>query len=137
MRIAHLFYVIVGLICFGTGAASAQVGCPSEHEPGHRATVGFITSPQFAAIRRRLSFHAQPEDIRVLTMREDSAACAKLNSMIGESHYTHPPYRRSYYRAGGFYFIAFRQELKAGTPFRMGHSPLIVLDSEFKLVSIT
>jgi hypothetical protein len=138
MRIRWILSVLALLGICAPRSAIAQAGCPGDHGVGRQAAEAFFTSTGYRDIRQRLAITSvRTEDVRALRMPADAEACARLHSLFGDSRYTRPPYHRSYYTAGGYLFVAFRQEREPGHRFTIGRSPLVVLDRDFRVVSVT
>jgi hypothetical protein len=126
---------LLSLLLFAAPAhPSVPTVCPADEE-GPRAVVErLLVRSTFAAVRDSLALTGKgPADLRPLRDAVDAHACQRLTEMFGTSA-QNPEWQWSAYQVGSYYMVAFRRVPHAGTPKRLGWSPLYVLDGSFNPV---
>ncbi|HSU14722.1 hypothetical protein [Longimicrobium sp.] len=93
----------------------------------------FLTAENWATPRQQYGITAAESSLVLLTDGSDAAACQRLRAMVQPVNARYPQVF-SYYRAGGFYFVAFTWVVPDGRIWT-GFSPLLVLNSDFTVVN--
>lgn len=117
----------------GRTAAAAQTTCPAEAARTRNNVVRFLTGENWASDRQAYGIAVSPSSLELMTDATDAAACQQLRAMVGEPQNARYPQVFSYYKAGGFYFVAFTWVLPEGRIWT-GFTPLVILRNDFSYV---
>ncbi len=113
---------------------SIPITCPTNAEGPREVVERFMVRSTFAAVRDSLAMTGKGlSDLRPLNDTVDAHVCQRLTQMFG-TPVQNPDWRWSAYQIGSYYMVAFRRVREAGSPKRIGWSPLYVLDINFNPV---
>ena len=136
-----LSWVGTGLLAValaGGGPATpppAAVGCPGNHQATGRIVWKALAEERLGWFRKKYGLeHLRPRQLRALADGRNDVACTALNKFYETSFYMNPRFKRTYFRAGSYYFASFvdSSDPKKGR-VHMNHFALF--DAEFRLVA--
>lgn len=135
-----LFAILLGASAAARPARQAGV-CGSETEMSRLAVVDLVSWPASDAARRRHGIPAMDSSaVHLLTTGNDAPTCARMLAGIRRwlaAPADHPSrgWIPVYYAAGDYYFAVMTLPPPPPGQIRLGFSPLLVFDRDFRLVA--
>ena len=143
MRLLQLFVSLALLLCFGrlnpVRAQNADLTenspCPPPSAPAHARVVRFFRSASGLTVQNVSLEKFKDEDIRALTDKTGSRACAHLRNLLRS--YPAPRWNLSFFAVGPFYVVKVTKGPDEAAGIRMNEfeNPMFFFDREFHLLN--
>lgn len=125
----HRLCIALLLLLAGVSVSASAQSCPVDHPRSRDLAERFLTLPGYAQDRQAVgTVGYSPGDLRVLGAA-DTQVCDRIRQTITAQ----PGWEWTAYQVGNKYFVAMRRITPPGG-YRLGFSPLTVLDRSFKIL---